>query len=164
MWVQWKEKIKILITQSCLNPNSHAECVGHWWRLPRNINIYYEDVCIDWAVKWFKVIYAIPIIELHSKEHQCSHYENWKRWFWFIKLLCAATRYWTKRGKVNIKLWSRCLAVRKKDQRHIGHHDKRTETEQGDLPGGAVDKNPLANAGDMGSSPGPRRSHMPWSN
>ena len=34
----------------------------------------------------------------------------------------------------------------------------------GDFPGGAVVKNPPANAGDMGSSPGPGRSHMPWSN
>ena len=32
------------------------------------------------------------------------------------------------------------------------------------FPGGAVVKNPPANAGDMGSSPGPGRSHMPWSN
>ena len=32
------------------------------------------------------------------------------------------------------------------------------------FPGGAVVKNPLANAGDTGSSPGPGRSHMPWSN
>ena len=31
-------------------------------------------------------------------------------------------------------------------------------------PGGAVVKNPPANAGDMGSSPGPGRSHMPGSN
>ena len=30
--------------------------------------------------------------------------------------------------------------------------------------GGAVVKNPPANAGDTGSSPGPGRSHMPWSN
>ena len=30
-----------------------------------------------------------------------------------------------------------------------------------DLPGGAVVKNPPANAGDMGSIPGPGRSHMP---
>ena len=29
------------------------------------------------------------------------------------------------------------------------------------FPGGAVVKNPPANAGDMGSSPGPGRSHMP---
>ena len=34
----------------------------------------------------------------------------------------------------------------------------------GDFPGGAVVKNPPANAGYMGSSPGPGRSHMPWSN
>ena len=32
------------------------------------------------------------------------------------------------------------------------------------FPGGTVVKNPPANAGDMGSSPGPGRSHMPWSN
>ena len=33
-----------------------------------------------------------------------------------------------------------------------------------DFPGGAVVKNPPANAGDMDSSPGLGRSHMPWSN
>ena len=33
-----------------------------------------------------------------------------------------------------------------------------------DFPGGAVVKNPPANARDTGSSPGPGRSHMPWSN
>ena len=33
-----------------------------------------------------------------------------------------------------------------------------------DFSGGAVVKNPPANAGDTGSSPGPRRSHMPRSN
>ena len=32
------------------------------------------------------------------------------------------------------------------------------------FPGGAVVKNPPANAGDKGSSPGPGRSHMPQSN
>ena len=32
------------------------------------------------------------------------------------------------------------------------------------FPGGAVVKNPPANSGDMGSSPGPGRSHMPRSN
>ena len=32
------------------------------------------------------------------------------------------------------------------------------------FPGGAVVKNPPANAGDMGSSPGPGRYHMPRSN
>ena len=33
-----------------------------------------------------------------------------------------------------------------------------------DFPGGAVVKNLPANAGDMGSTPGPGRSHMPQSN
>ena len=32
------------------------------------------------------------------------------------------------------------------------------------FPGGAVVKNPPANAGDTGLSPGPGRSHMPRSN
>ena len=35
---------------------------------------------------------------------------------------------------------------------------------EGGFPGGAMVKNPPANAGDMGSSTGPGRSHMPWSN
>ena len=34
----------------------------------------------------------------------------------------------------------------------------------GDLPGGEVGKNPPANGGDTGSTPGPGRSHMPCSN
>ena len=33
-----------------------------------------------------------------------------------------------------------------------------------DSPGGAVVKNPPDNAGDVGSIPGPERSHMPQSN
>ena len=33
-----------------------------------------------------------------------------------------------------------------------------------DFPGGAVVKNLPANAGNTGLSPGPGRSHMPWSN
>ena len=38
------------------------------------------------------------------------------------------------------------------------------EKRNNDFPGGAVVENPPANAGDMGSSPGPGRSHMPRSN
>ena len=38
------------------------------------------------------------------------------------------------------------------------------KTQLQDFPGGAVVKNPPANAGDTGSSPGPGRSHMPQSN
>ena len=40
-------------------------------------------------------------------------------------------------------------------------HKKRTKW---GFPGGSVVKNPPANAGVMGSSPGPGRSHMPQSN
>ena len=37
------------------------------------------------------------------------------------------------------------------------------ETNAG-FPGGTVAKSPPANAGDVGLSPGPGRSHMPWRN
>ena len=37
-------------------------------------------------------------------------------------------------------------------------------TRHGGFPGGMVVKNPPANTGDTGSSPGLGRSHMPWSN
>ena len=33
-----------------------------------------------------------------------------------------------------------------------------------DFPGGPVQKNPPARAGDTGLIPGPGRFHMPWSN
>ena len=37
-------------------------------------------------------------------------------------------------------------------------------TQSLDFPGGPVVKNPPASAGDMGSTSGPGRSHMSWSN
>ena len=42
--------------------------------------------------------------------------------------------------------------------------NKDTKKDSWDFPGGTVVKNLPANAGDTGSSPGPGRSHMPWSN
>ena len=38
------------------------------------------------------------------------------------------------------------------------------DSRRGDFPGGPVVKNPPANAGDMGSIPGPGWSHMPQGN
>ena len=43
-------------------------------------------------------------------------------------------------------------------------HNDCTKKKIRDFPGGAVVKNPPANAGDTGLNPGPERSHMPWSN
>ena len=43
-------------------------------------------------------------------------------------------------------------------------HYTNSKSNLGDFPGGTAVKNPPANAGDMGSIPGPGRSHMPWSN
>ena len=42
--------------------------------------------------------------------------------------------------------------------------DLDSEYELLDFPGGAVDKNLPASAGDMGSIPHPGRSHVLWSN
>ena len=41
---------------------------------------------------------------------------------------------------------------------------KKRKKERRDIPGGTVDKNPPASAGDMGSMPGLGRFHMLWSN
>ena len=43
-------------------------------------------------------------------------------------------------------------------------HRKFEKLTHRDFPGGRVVKNPPANTGDMGSSPGPGRSHMPRGN
>ena len=44
---------------------------------------------------------------------------------------------------------------------HAMWHGKKTNCRG--FPGGSVDKNLPANAGDRGSIPDPGRSHMPWS-
>ena len=54
---------------------------------------------------------------------------------------------------VHLKLTQHCKStILQLKNQHLG------------FPGGTVVKNPPANAGDMGSSPGPGRSHMPQSN
>ena len=56
--------------------------------------------------------------------------------------------------------------VQKGREKAEGGKDERSIFKMGarGFPGGTVVKNPPANAGDMGSSPGPVRSHMPQSN
>ena len=51
----------------------------------------------------------------------------------------------------------------KKKRKNVKIYVKRKK-KRTDFPGGTVVKNLPANAGDMGSSPGPGRSHMPRSN
>ena len=46
----------------------------------------------------------------------------------------------------------------------LRHLQVGSRVKHGDFPGGTVVKNLPANAGDTGLSPGPGRSHMPWSN
>ena len=47
---------------------------------------------------------------------------------------------------------------------NLNHRISFTKENSRDFPGGAVLKNLPTNAGDMGSSPGPGRSHMLQSN
>ena len=47
---------------------------------------------------------------------------------------------------------------------YSSREDKTNNNNNRDFPGGAVVKNPPANAGDTGSIPGLGRSHMPQSN
>ena len=54
-------------------------------------------------------------------------------------------------------MFSGCWAIEK-----MGVKDLKTHALG--FPGGTVVKNPPANAGDTSLSPGPGKSHMPWSN
>ena len=63
--------------------------------------------------------------------------------------------------KVNELVFGR---VGTKGGRHLQHQSTVCQETVSGFPGGAVVKNPPANAGDMGSSPGPGRSHIPRSN
>ena len=65
-----------------------------------------------------------------------------------------ASRWW---GRRNVKWCSHC-------GKQYGSCSKTKNKTTGDFPGCAAVKNPPANAGDMGSSPGLGRSHMPQSN
>ena len=47
--------------------------------------------------------------------------------------------------------------------REIWPHKEEVKNGWRDFPGGTVDRNPPANAGNMDLSPGPERSHMPQS-
>ena len=78
---------------------------------------------------------------------KCEHADvvKWERIPIFMKHMA---KYFVGEGS-NITLTTYCLMVQQKRR---------------DFPGGAVVKNLPANAGDTGSSPGPGRSHMLWSN
>ena len=72
----------------------------------------------------------------------------------------VSTRYY--RSKEQETPNSICLQARSREGREREVFPQRTDDR--DFPGGAVVKNPPANAGDMGSNPGPGRSHMLQSN
>ena len=72
------------------------------------------------------------------------------------------------------RIWQKDIRREKKSETHPARYNVYNKTivksvelpwwRSGGFPGGAVVKNPPANAGDTGSSPGPGRSHMPRSN
>ena len=85
-------------------------------------------------------------------------------------LLCARHATTSQMKKLRLKevQWLAQDNTASKDLTQAASHDCLQSVNQEhttrDLPGGAVVKNPPANAGDMGSSPGTGRSHMPRSN
>ena len=66
---------------------------------------------------------------------------------------------WNLKEMIPMNLFTKqkCSMVKRKQQ-------QQQQDSIWDFPGGAVVKNLTANAGDMGSSPGLGRSHMPRSN
>ena len=83
----------------------------------------------------------------------------------FVKIRkCLCQRHFVKRMKA--ATWEKIFAKHVSDKGLIPKISKdllKLENKKG-FPGGAVVKNLPANARDTGSSPGPGRSHMPWSN
>ena len=75
-----------------------------------------------------------------------------------LKEQCTCCRL--PKSFVSIFLWFNCLL----DSTYNENRKSSKKTYFQDFPGGAVVKNPPANAGDTGCSPGPGRSHTPWSN
>ena len=63
-----------------------------------------------------------------------------------------------------VRCYKPCNVRRKKKTRKKTTNKTEVNNLPEGFPGGAVVKNLPASAGDTGSSPGPGRSHMPWSN
>ena len=86
----------------------------------------------------------------------------------FVGLWKNLSQYW---GECDMQVesrawagWCRGIAAPYSWGKKMVAQQKFFKMSASDFPGGAVVKNPPANAGDMGSSPGPGRSHMPRSN
>ena len=65
---------------------------------------------------------------------------------------------------LSFSLLNWCFFLWRPSEDQLKYGSKELWTKLRDFPGGAVVENPPANAGDMGSNPGPGRSHMPRSN
>ena len=71
-------------------------------------------------------------------------------------MMAILSRLTSKFNVISIKMPNFCFSLR-------GRLDDSKAYNDGDFPG-AVVKNQPASAGDTGSSPGPGRFHIPWSN
>ena len=67
-------------------------------------------------------------------------------------------------GRIQVGTGMHITRDQSKSKHGVGRSDHSQGITERDFPGGAVVKNPPANAGDTGSSPSPGRSHMPRSN
>ena len=95
---------------------------------------------------------------------------------WWGQVCCSG--FWSSNGFLNglIETWSRILELNCEYSCSQSSYQLKTHFEAAEkkkslenvisrgFPGGTVVKNPPANAGGTGLSPGPGRSHMPRSN
>ena len=83
-----------------------------------------------------------------------------------MRSLCTATKSSSRLPQLEkARVQQQRPNAAKKQKKKQKKHKKilRSNNVSRDFPGGAVVKNPPANAGDTGSGPGPGRSHMPRS-
>ena len=106
------------------------------------------------------------------KQPKCPSTEDWIKKLWYIYTMgyySAIKKEWNNAICSNMD-GPRDYHTKSDRERQISYDITHMwnltfkKDTNGDFPGGTVVKNPPANAGDVGSSPGPGRCHMLWSN
>ena len=104
------------------------------------------------------------------KQPKCPQSDAWVNRMWYIHTVeYYLTEKWNE-ILIHATTWEGLKNIMLSDRSHISYDSvyikcsEQVNPYRQGFPGGTVVKNPPANEGDMGSSPSPGRSHMPWSN